>query len=149
MPKFLVVAHQTALSPELLEAVQTKMAAHPGALFDILVPATPVEHLLVWEEGETREIALRHASEVSARLTAAGVDVGQALIGDPSPLAAIRDHLRKNPDTYKGLLIATHPPPISRWLRIDLLNQAARLSGLPVTHIVARSTTAKSENPAK
>ena len=46
MGLYLVVAHQTAASPELLEAVRKVMARELEAEFVLLVPATPVTHLL-------------------------------------------------------------------------------------------------------
>lgn len=61
MTRYLVVAHQTATSPELLQRVTGLAANDPKATFTILVPGTPVDHLLVWEEGETRAIARKGA----------------------------------------------------------------------------------------
>ena len=53
MSNYLVVAHQTATSPELLRRASEIADRDSGALFTLLVPATPVVHLLTWEEGET------------------------------------------------------------------------------------------------
>ena len=53
MSNYLVVAHQTATSPELLRRASVA-DRDSGALFTLLVPATPVVHLLTWEEGETQ-----------------------------------------------------------------------------------------------
>jgi hypothetical protein len=61
MGRYLVVAHQTAAGPRLREALQQQAAIDPGATFVVLVPATPVRHLLTWEEGETRAVAMRRA----------------------------------------------------------------------------------------
>ena len=52
MTRYLVVAHQTATSLELLEKVTEIANGDPHSTFTILVPATPVQHLLVWEDGE-------------------------------------------------------------------------------------------------
>src|SRR4029453_13826519 len=55
MARYLIVAHQTACSPELLERVKSLAAADPAAEFTLLVPATPTGPLLHnWEEGEAR-----------------------------------------------------------------------------------------------
>jgi hypothetical protein len=64
MARYLIVAHQTAGSPELLERVRALAAADPEAEFTLLVPATPTGHLLHnWEEGEARQLARRRATE--------------------------------------------------------------------------------------
>ena len=59
MGSYLLVAHQTAESEELLSAARELHREDPTARFVILVPATPVAHMLAWEEGETREVARR------------------------------------------------------------------------------------------
>ena len=72
MARILIVAHQTAGSPELLERVRALAADDPAADFTLLVPATPTGHLLHnWEEGEARQLARRRAAEALETLTAA------------------------------------------------------------------------------
>ena len=63
MAQYLIVAHQTATSPELLDRVSELVGEDLMASFTILVPAIPVVHLLTWEEGETNEIASQKALE--------------------------------------------------------------------------------------
>ena len=63
MSSYLVVAHQTATSPELLQRLSELAAEDPQAEFTLLVPATPLTHLLVWEEGETYQVAENRAEE--------------------------------------------------------------------------------------
>ena len=66
MAQYLIVAHQTATSPELLDRASELAGKDPLASFTILVPATPVVHLLTWEEGETNEIAGQKAKEAAS-----------------------------------------------------------------------------------
>lgn len=137
MTKYLVVAHETAVSPELVDAVTAQLSRTPDAAFVLLVPATPVKHLLTWEEGETREIARRRAQEATAELARHGIHLADSRVGDASPLAAIREELERSPG-YDGIIISTHPPRLSRWLRQDVVRKAQSLFGLPVTHVTAR-----------
>ena len=66
MARYLIVAHQTASSPELLERVKALHAGDPAAEFTLLVPATPTGHLLHnWEEGEARQLARAIASDLT------------------------------------------------------------------------------------
>lgn len=126
MATYLLVAHQTAESPELLSAAQDLKRQDEGARFVLLVPTTPVEHMLVWEEGETRELARSAADRASARMREAGLDVVAVDIGDPDPVQAIDDELRSRRHDYAAIVLSTHPPGASRWLRMDVPSRVER-----------------------
>jgi hypothetical protein len=136
MARHLIVAHQTAASPELVERVRQLAAADPEAQFVLVVPATPTSHLLTWEEGEARQLAARRASQASEALRAAGVEAVAARVGSHSPLEAVGDELQASPG-YASIVVSTFPPGVSRWLRADLPNQLRRRYRLPVDHVVA------------
>jgi hypothetical protein len=147
MARYLIVAHQTACSPELLERVRALAAADPAAQFTLLVPATPTGHLLhSWEEGEARQLAERRGREATERLAAAGLDVAATRVGSHSPLEAVGDELLQQPD-YDRIVLSTFPPGISRWLKGDLPAQLRRRFRLPVDHVVAAPTAAPSATP--
>jgi hypothetical protein len=135
--RYLVVAHQTAGSPEVVERVREIAGTDPAAEFVLLVPATPVSHLLLWEEGETLKIARRRAETAKARLQAVTTQAVAARVGDGSPLQAIADELTQHPG-YDAILISTLPPGISRWLRMDLPRRVARQFSIKVIHVVAQ-----------
>jgi len=141
MARYLIVAHQTAGSPELLERVRALAGADPGAEFTLLVPATPTGHLLHnWEEGEARQLARKRASEAMASLTAAGIPVAAARVGSHSPLEAVGDELQARPG-YDRIVLSTFPPGVSRWLRGNLPAILERRFRLPVDHVVAPART--------
>jgi LmbE family N-acetylglucosaminyl deacetylase len=141
MARHLIVAHQTAGSPELVARVRQLAEGDPEAEFVLLVPATPTSHLLSWEEGESRQLAARRAREASEALRAAGVEVAAAKVGSHSPLEAVGDELRADPG-YAGIVLSTFPPGLSRWLKGDLPNQLRRRYRLPVEHVVAAPSQA-------
>jgi LmbE family N-acetylglucosaminyl deacetylase len=143
MARHLIVAHQTAGSPELVARVRQLAEHDPEAEFVLLVPATPTSHLLSWEEGESRQLAARRAREASEALRAAGVEVAAAKVGSHSPLEAVGDELRADPG-YAGIVLSTFPPGLSRWLKGDLPNQLRRRYRLPVEHVVAAPSQAPS-----
>jgi hypothetical protein len=60
MARYLVVAHQTVTSPELLKVVRGVRDQDAEAEFVLLVPATPVRHLLFRKGDE-------HDAEATAR----------------------------------------------------------------------------------
>jgi hypothetical protein len=139
MARYLIVAHQTAGSPELLERVKELAAADPAAEFTLLVPATPTDHLLHnWEEGEARQLARRRAEEATRRLAEGGVKLAAARIGAHSPLEAVGDELLARPG-YDRIVLSTFPPGISRWLRGNLPAVLQRRTRLPVDHVVAQA----------
>ena len=136
MTHYLVLAHQTATSAELLKRVSE--LAVPPPIITILVPATPVVHLLTWAKGETKGIAWQRAEEARERFEASGLNVAQAKVGDSSPILAIGDELRAHPGEYGAAVLSTLPPGLSRWLRLDVRHVAERKFGLPVIHVVVQ-----------
>lgn len=148
MNRYLVVAHQTATSPELLNRLCDLAAFDPLAAFTILVPATPVTHLLVWEEGETQQVAQIRGEEAKALFESSGLNVSGTAVGDGSPVLAIGDELRRCPHRYHAIVLSTLPPGISRWLRLDAHNQAERKFNLPVIHVVAQRADRAEAEPA-
>ena len=139
MARYLIVAHQTAGSAELLARVKELAGADPAAEFTLLVPATPTDHLLHnWEEGEARQLARRRAEEATRRLTEGGVNMVAARIGAHSPLEAVGDELLARPG-YDRIVLSTFPPGISRWLRGNLPAVLQRRTRLPVDHVVAQA----------
>ena len=143
MARYLVVAHQTAISDELIRALQEKAAATQNAAFVLLVPATPVDDLIGWEDlvgknqDDARAISASRAAQAFERLLSEGIAVTEARVVDPSPVTAVGDELRLNPSAYEGVIISTHPPAISRWLKLDVVSRLRRLSSLPITHVTA------------
>jgi hypothetical protein len=130
----LVVAHQTAATAPLLDAVRERAARSP-ATFHLVVPrqahgieklTDPHEH----GEGAARRVLADALPKLSA---AAGQDV-TGDIGDEEPLNAIQDAV--NLGNYDEIIISTLPLGISRWLKLDLVSKAKAI-GLPVTHVLA------------
>ncbi len=132
----LVVAHQTAATPGLLDAVRERAARSPST-FHLIVPqqAHGIHRLVdpedtgVDEAQRVLEVALPKLSE------AAGQEVTGS-VGDAEPLSAIQDAV--NLGDYDEIIISTLPLGISRWLKLDLVSKARGL-GLPVTHVAASS----------
>ena len=104
----------------------------------MLVPATPVVHLLTWEEGETQAVARLRAAEAKQRFESSALRVEAAKVGDASPMLAIEDELRKNPGKYDAIVLSTLPPGFSRWLGMDVHDRAERKFDLPVIRVVAQ-----------
>jgi hypothetical protein len=147
MASYLVVAHQTAASPELITTLKEVAAKDAGAAFVLLVPATPVRHLLTWVGGDEQEVARRRAEEATTTLQGADLNVVQTLIGDADPLRAIeQEHQRGGP--YALTIISTLPEGMSRWLRRGLPDQVRTKLHAPVLHVTARTAAVGPPTPA-
>ena len=134
MAQYRVVAHRTAKSPELAAKLREIRERDPEARFVLLVPAVPPPGW-VYEENEVRRKA-EEAQAAKAALEARGIPIAQAKAGDISPLLALEEELLAHPGAYQAIVLATLPPGISRWLRLDVHTQAERF-GLPVIHVIA------------
>jgi len=133
----LVVAYETASSPELRAALAERAEADAQASFALLVPATPRRYLVIVRGGRANELASRMAESARAQLESAGLNVAKAVVGKPAPLDAIADELAAN-SNYASIIICTHPADVSRWLKAEVPAKATGF-GLPVTHVVVRS----------
>lgn len=137
MSKYLIVAHQTASSPELQGKVSALIAQDPAAEFAVLVPELPGAPL-TWE-GETVDVAKQRAEAAKAVLEEkVRARVFRTAVGVSDPVQAIADELRAY-SGYDTLVISTLPPGMSRWLKLDLVHRAGRKFRLPVMHVVAET----------
>ncbi|GAA6742697.1 hypothetical protein [Thermus antranikianii] len=135
MARYLVVAHRTAKSPELARKLAELRGQDPEARFVLLVPAVPPAGW-VYEEGEIQRRAKEEAEAAKAALEAQGIAIEEAKPGDVSPILALEEELMAHPGEYQAIVLATLPPGLSRWLRLDVHSQAERF-GLPVIHVIA------------
>ncbi|MFP5369771.1 MAG: hypothetical protein ACLGI3_03360, partial [Actinomycetes bacterium] len=138
MTRYLVVAHETVTNPELLKQVRAVKEQDAEAEFVLLVPATPVRHLLFRRGDEhDAEAAARKLAERARTLFAKkGVPLRDVRVGAPDPIEAIDGEMESNPG-YAGFVISTLPEEKSRWLRMDLPRAVGSKHGLPVHHVVA------------
>jgi GABA permease len=141
MPRYLLVAHQTASSEELTQAVREIVQRSPDAEFVLVVPETPIEELLDWQDGDANSVAKRVGEAAKTQLNAVGANVVRISIGDPSPIKAIEDELAKFSEQFDGLILSTLPLQRSRWLMLDQPRRIERRFRIPVTHVIGRSVT--------
>jgi len=135
MARYLVVAHQTAESRELRQAVREIAELDSAAVFTLLVPATPPGHLLTWTDGQAATVARETGDRARSRWEADGLQVDDVLVGDANPVYAVGDAF--NSGSWDRVLVSTLPAGISRWLKQDVVHRLERESRVPVTHVVA------------
>jgi hypothetical protein len=130
--RVLIVAHKTAATQPLLDAVRER-AGHGRCAFTLLVPnATHGLHKVVDPEDQAAseaQMVLDRALPLLER--AAGAPV-EGLVGDPDPVAAVHDAI--NLHGFDEVIVSTLSAKVSRWLRLDLPSKVAGM-GLPVTTV--------------
>ncbi|HEV3070731.1 MAG TPA: hypothetical protein VGY76_04815 [Solirubrobacteraceae bacterium] len=133
--RVLVVAHKTAATPPLLDAVRER-AQRGSCVFTLLVPnATHGLHKVVDPEDQgasEAQVVLDRA--LPAMSAAAGAPV-EGIVGDPDPVAAVHDAL--NLRGFDEVIVSTLSPRVSRWLKLDLPSKVAGM-GLPVTTVTPK-----------
>jgi GABA permease len=132
--RILVIANETAASAEVAEEVRWRAR---GGTADVLVvaPLTPpmVSDRALGPEARLAEAKVRLLAALSA-LAEAGLNA-RGELGDADPMRALDQVVwRFRPDE---LIIATHPPDRSQWLRRNLVQRARERYQLPTTHVVA------------
>src|SRR5689334_11888096 len=110
--RVLVVAHKTAATPALLDAVRQRAARGPVS-FDLLVPDPHPSGLHHVTDGEqVLALALPLLSE------AAGAPVDGSVSRRHDPMDAIEETLHDA--DYDEIILSTLPRAVSRWLHLDL-----------------------------
>jgi hypothetical protein len=135
MRRYLVVAHQTLSSPELLAAMQTK-AAQEDTAFHLVVPSTHGGLGATWTEGEARAQAQRHLDDASARIASEGLTV-TGEVGADNPVDATDDVLQRDgSEAYAGIIMSTLTVSVSKWLKMDAPSRLQRRTTLTVEHVI-------------
>jgi hypothetical protein len=130
--RVLVVAHKTAATQPLLNAVRERAQRGP-CVFTLLVPnATHGLHKVVDPEDQAASEARTVLDRALPLLEEAAGATVQGLIGDPDPLAAVHDAI--NLHGFDEVIISTLSAKVSRWLKLDLPSKVGGM-GLPVTTV--------------
>ncbi len=136
MGHILVVANETAASPTLLEAVRGE-ASGEGDRVTVIAPVNEPRQGYVVYEDTRRASAGRRLEKTLSFLREAGIPA-QGFVTECSPVQAVKDALAQLEPKVDEIVVSTHPPAASGWLRRDVVEDVRRLAGsLPVKHVVA------------
>jgi hypothetical protein len=122
----LVLANLTAVSDALLDAMTARAERGP-ARFTIVVPA-------VGARADARRAAETRLREAVEGARAAGLEA-EGVLGDCDPLVATTEAF--DPRSHDEIMVSTLPTDVSHWMRADLPQRIGRLTGAPVSHVVA------------
>jgi hypothetical protein len=135
LARYLVIAHRTAETPELLAEMREIASADRDAAFVLLVPETPLEHLGMVTEDAAAAAAEQAAVRARSHFQDSGIMLEDVRVSDPNPVLAVTEALELDPD-YARLIVSTFPAGISRWLGLDVPSRIERAVDIPVTHVV-------------
>jgi hypothetical protein len=138
--RVLIVAHKTAATPALLDAIRVRAARGP-ARFHLLVP-NPAEHAELTEaERHAKHTEGEHVLALALPLIdrAAGTHATGSVSTRHDPMDAIEESLESG--KFDEIILSTLPRSVSHWLHVDLPDRVAHL-GLPVTTVTARERVA-------
>jgi hypothetical protein len=127
--RVLVVAHKTAATQPLLDAVRER-SSHGPCAFTLLVP-NPAHglHRVVDAEDQDADEAQAVLDTALPELSEAAGGPVEGIVGDPDPVAAVHDAI--NLRGFDEIIISTLPTRVSRWLKLDLPSKVSGM-GLPV-----------------
>ena len=130
--RVLVVAHKTAATQPLLDAVSDRARRGPS-VFTLLVP-NPAHglHKVVDPEDQQASEAQQVLDEALPKLSAAAGAQVEGIVGVADPTAAIQDAI--NLRGFDEVIVSTLPARVSRWLKLDLASKISGM-GLPVTTV--------------
>ncbi len=130
--RVLVVAHKTAATQPLFDAVRERAQRGP-AKFTLLVPnpAHGLHKVVDPEDQGSGEVKTVLEQAVPRLSEAAGTPV-EGMVGDADPVAAVHDAI--NLHGFDEVIISTLSPRLSRWLKLDLPSKVSGM-GLPVTTV--------------
>jgi hypothetical protein len=130
--RILVVAHKTAATQPLLDAVRQR-AARGRCSFTLLVPnAAHGLHKVVDAEDQGASETQTVIDTALPRLSEAAGSPVEGIVGDPDPTSAVQDAL--NLRGFDEVIVSTLSPRVSRWLKLDLPSKISGM-GLPVTTV--------------
>jgi hypothetical protein len=133
----LVIANETLVGRELVEAVERRARKGPIRVTVVAPISHPREGYVVYRDSR-RAAAGRRLERTLTALREAGIPAHGGVFDD-EPLAAVRDVLAS--EDVDELIVSTHPETRSGWLRRNLVEEIRRVAGeRPVEHVVAETS---------
>ena len=131
--RVLIVASQTADSPELIQAVAQRAEQGP-CTFTLLVPGTVrvLNRVIDGKYHGDGDAEARVEAAIPILSQAAGAPI-IGVVGSPEPLLAVQDAL--NLLGFDEAIISMLPVRMSLWFHLDLPSKVRAL-GVPVTEVI-------------
>jgi len=140
----LVIANETAASPALLDVLRGR-AAHDDVQVTVIAPVSePRRGYVVYDD--TRRASAGRRLERTLGLLRESAIPAQGFVVETSPVQAVKDALAQLEPTPDEIVVSTHSPQQSGWLRRDVVQDIERAAGgRPVKHVIAGDDAAVAE----
>jgi hypothetical protein len=130
----LVVANETLVGGELVEAVRQRSEQGPIRVVVVAPVSQPREGYVVYRDSR-RAAAGRRLDRTLTALREVDIPAHGAVFDD-EPLAAVKDMLAS--EEIDEIIVSTHPETKSGWLRKNLVEEIRRVArSRPVEHVVS------------
>jgi hypothetical protein len=139
----LVIANETAASPALLAALLER--ASDGTRVTVIAPVSEPRGGYVVYEDTRRAAAGRRLDKTLGLLRSSSIPA-HGFVVDTSPVQAVKDALAQLEPRPDEIIVSTHGPQRSSWLRRDVVADIRRVAGgIPVRHVMATDEAAVAE----
>src|SRR5881227_2501713 len=134
MSHVLVIANETVASKALLDALRGLDAGETR--FTVIAPVNePNQGYAVYEDTR-RASSGRRLEKTLKRLREAGV-TAQGFVVDTGPVQAAKDALAQLEPAVDEIIVSTHGPERSGWMRRNVVQDIERAAGgIPVKHVI-------------
>ncbi|HUF02050.1 MAG TPA: hypothetical protein VMN35_06465 [Gaiellaceae bacterium] len=130
----LVVANETLVGAELVDAVKRRAAQGPIRVAVVVPVSQPRQGYVVYRDSR-RAAAGRRLDRTLQALREAGIPAHGGVFDD-EPLAAVKDVLAS--EDVDEIIVSTHPETRSGWLRKNLVDEIRKAAAArPVEHVVS------------
>jgi hypothetical protein len=139
----LVVANETVASATLLDVVRAEAGGDDRVT--VVAPVNePTAGYVVYEDTR-RASAGRRLERTLKVLREAGV-AAQGFVVETGPVQAVKDALAQLEPAIDEIVVSTHGPERSGWMRRDAVGEIERLTSVPVKHVVVENETGGEAN---
>ena len=137
--RLLVIANETVCGEALLSEIRKRCRDRDCEIL-VVTPALVGSRAAHWASDVDEAVELP-VSGWSSRSSARASACGRGQIGDPDPRVAIEYALGVFP--ADEIIVSTHPPERSHWLKEGVVERARNEIDLPVTHVVVTLTATR------
>jgi hypothetical protein len=132
----LVIANETAASSTLLDTLRAR-AKGDDVSVTVIAPVSEPQHGYVVYEDTRRASAGRRLERTLELLRQSSIPA-QGFVVETSPVQAAKDALAQLEPAPDEIIVSTHNPQRSGWLRRDVVQEIERAAkGIPVSHVIA------------
>jgi len=139
-----VIANETAASPALLDAIRER-AEGADAQVTVIAPVSEPRAGYVVYDDTRRASAGRRLDRTLRLLRQSGVRA-QGFVVETNPVQAAKDALAQLEPPPDEIVVSTHEPQRSGWMRRNVVRDIERAAGdVPVKHVIAGAESASEE----